>query len=384
MRIGIMGGTFDPVHCGHLEIARAVRVALNLDGILLLPSGDPPHKTLQTDKSDRLEMVRLAAETAGFEVSDEEIRRKGTTYTADTLKAFRKQKPDTEWVYILGADALARLGHWKKIEDLAKLCSFAVVRRPGAYDEELLDARIAELSKTIGLRFLPVDAEGPEISSTEIRARAAIGEPLDGLVPDAVADYIHRKGLYLAAMSEKAMRKKLQEEISEKRYQHTLGVVEMAERLAPRYGVDPARARLAALLHDCAKSESMKRMRKLIEKAGIEVEASELENEAVLHAPAGAAKAWIEYGVQDPEILRAIRWHTLGGPEMTPLEALIYTADCIEPGRKPYPGIEDSRALAETDIYAAARLCARQSVEYVRRRGGALHPRTLEMLNAEI
>ena len=87
---------------------------------------------------------------------------------------------------------------------------------------------------------------------------------------------------------------------------------------------------------------------------------------------------------EDPEILSAIRWHTLGGPEMTPLEALIYTVDCIEPGRKPYPGIEDSRALAETDIYAAARLCARQSVEYVRRRGGALHPRTLEMLNAEI
>ena len=69
---------------------------------------------------------------------------------------------------------------------------------------------------------------------------------------------------------------------------------------------------------------------------------------------------------------------------LTPLEALIYTADCIEPGRKPDPGIEDSRALAETDIYAAARLCARQTVEYVRRRGGALHPRTLEMLNAEI
>ena len=115
---------------------------------------------------------------------------------------------------------------------------------------------------------------------------------------------------------------KLQEEITKKRYTHTLGVAETAERLAPRFGVEPARARLAALLHDCAKSETMKRMRKLIEKAGIAVEESELTNEAVLHAPAGAAKAELEYGVRDPEILSAIRWHTLGGAHLTPLEAL--------------------------------------------------------------
>ena len=124
-------------------------------------------------------------------------------------------------------------------------------------------------------------------------------------------------------------------------------------------------------------------MRKLIEKAGIAVEESELTNEAVLHAPAGAAKAMLEYGVRDPEILSAIRWHTLGGKALTPLEALIYTADCIEPNRKPYPGIEVSRALAETDIFAAARACARQSVDYVREKGGVLHPRTLQMLADE-
>ena len=383
LRVGILGGTFDPIHRGHLEIARAVRTALELDAILLLPSGDPPHKQIATPREDRLRMTQLAAEAAGFAVSDLEIRRKGTTYTAETLKALHGEQPETEWVHILGADALTRLGGWKKVRDVFRLAEIAVVERPGSSREETA-AQIEALRREFKeARLIHVAVEGPEIAATELRRVFAEGRDPGDLVPKPVAEYIRRRGLYLCGMDEAALLDKLQEEITKKRYTHTLGVAETAERLAPRFGVEPARARLAALLHDCAKSETMKRMRKLIEKAGIAVEESELTNEAVLHAPAGAAKAELEYGVRDPEILSAIRWHTLGGAHLTPLEALIYVSDCIEPNRKPYPGIEVSRALAEEDIYAAARSCAMQSVAYVLKKGGSLHPRTLEMLKGE-
>lgn len=379
MRIGIMGGTFDPVHNGHLEIARKVRDALMLDGIMLLPAGDPPHKKRKAGKRDRLEMTRLAAAEAGFEACAEEIEREGTTYTVDTLTAFHQKRPGVEWVYIIGADTLKVLDSWRNFPQIAKLCEFAAVGRPGV-DEDAVSARIEEIRAKHGAKITRVDAVGPQISSTLVRERTARGEGIADLVPPTVEAYIRKKGLYLTGMTEKDLLEKLQEQIRPSRYEHTLGVAETAERLAPRFGIDPNRARVAALLHDCAKYMTHEEMQTAVVKAGIDADEIEMGNHFVLHAPAGAARAALEYGVQDAEILSAIRWHTIGGARMSALDALIYTADCIEPGRKPYPGIEEPRALAEKDIFAAARLCAEQSVEYVKIRGGEPHPITLEML----
>jgi len=379
MRIGIMGGTFDPVHSGHLEIARAVRDAMALDGVMLLPAGDPPHKRRKAGKRDRMEMTRLAAAEAGFEACAEEIEREGTTYTVDTLTAFHRQRPEVEWVYIIGADTLKVLDSWRNFPQIAKLCEFAAVGRPGI-GEAAVQARIEEISSKYGAKISRVDAVGPEISSTLVRERAARGESIADLVPPPVENYIREKGLYLAGMTENDLLEKLQGQIKPSRYEHTLGVAATAERLAPKFGIDPNRARIAALLHDCAKSMSHEEMQDIVSKAGVDADETEMGNYFVLHAPAGAARAMLEYGVQDAAILSAIRWHTIGGAQMSALDALIYTADCIEPGRKPYPGIEELRALAEEDIFAAARLCAGQSIEYVKSRGGEPHPVTLEML----
>ena len=112
MRIGIMGGTLDPVHNGHLQIAQAVKDVCSLDGILLLPAGDPPHKQRQTGRFDRLKMAKLAAETQpGMTVSDVEVMREGTTFTVDTLTQLHEQQPGVEWVYIIGADTV-RVLEW--------------------------------------------------------------------------------------------------------------------------------------------------------------------------------------------------------------------------------------------------------------------------------
>ena len=138
MRVGIMGGTLDPVHNGHLEIARAVKEACGLDAILLLPAGDPPHKLRETNRFDRLEMAYLAAKTQpGMIVSDMEVMREGTTYTVDTLSELCASRPDTRWVYIIGADTVRVLHKWRNFEKVAGLCEFAAVGRPGYAASEM-------------------------------------------------------------------------------------------------------------------------------------------------------------------------------------------------------------------------------------------------------
>lgn len=380
MRIGIMGGTLDPVHRGHVDIALQVMSAMQLDRVMLLPAGDPPHKSRTTEKADRLKMAEIAAsEYEGLFVCDVEINRKGTTYTVDTLKELSRKQPDVTWIYIVGADTLNVLDTWREFPEVAKLCSFAAVRRPGC-DESVCQVRAQELWEAYGARIALLDLDGPGISSTEIRRHVSAGMDILPLVPQGVADYIREKGLYLCDYTEEQLLEKLRKAISPKRFEHTMGVAETATRLAGRFGVDPHRARLAALLHDCAKSMDFSDMRKLVAKHVSDADKSEMDSKSVLHAPAGMVVARREYGVRDPLILNAIRRHTVGGPVMTAMDALIYVADFIEPGRADFPGLSVAREAAETDIFKALRICAELTSEYVKERGQKLHPRTLELL----
>lgn len=180
-------------------------------------------------------------------------------------------------------------------------------------------------------------------------------------------------------MTKEEMMEKLISAITPNRYRHTLGVAQTAKRLAPSAGVDPEKAEIAGILHDCAKSMSYKDMLRITEEMRVPTDEIERRISDVLHAPAGAACAMRDYAVTDPEILSAIRFHTIGGKGLTPLETLIYVSDFIEPGRKPFEGLERVRKLAETDIYMAAEECARLSCEYVLSRGGEIHPATYEM-----
>ena len=379
MRIGIMGGTLDPVHNGHIEIARSVRAKLGLDGVMLLPAGDPPHKKRESDKLDRLEMAkRAAAEFDWMFVSDLEIARKGTTYTVDTLRALKRKQPDAEWIYIIGADTLNILDSWRNFPEIARLCAFAAVSRPGVSGER---AYAALLKERYGAEIIFAKASGPDISSTAIRARVAEGRSIRGLAPDSVCDYIREKGLYLCAYTWNELEVLLSERLKPARFRHTMGVAETAERLARKYGADPMRARLAGMLHDCAKSMDYDQMVALVKGNVPDLDDEELATEPVLHAPAGMLLARDEYGVRDPEILSAIRRHTLGDKNMTLLDAVIFVSDFIEPSRRPFAGLEDARAEAEKDIWSAARLCARLSGAFVESRGGKPHPRTAVWAN---
>ena len=378
MKLGILGGTFDPVHSGHIQIASAALAELGLDYVMLLPDKDPPHKNDITPAKQRYRMCRLAAATVpGLYASALELERAGKTYTVDSLSELRTLLPSASLYYIIGTDTLDVLDSWRDFSRIAQMCTFVVCRRAQRTASE---KRMQELSEKYGARFVVLNYIGPDLSSTDIRRCAAQGLPLTGMVPAAVERFIEDKGLYLCPLRTEELLQALHKALKPSRYQHTLGVALTARRLAQRFGINPQHAYLAALLHDCAKYCSPEEMLCLCDEAGIQTDALERQSAALMHAPAGCALAQKEYGVQHRAILQAIRRHTLGDTDMTPLDALIYTADFIEPYRPPFRGIEDVRALAETDLYGAMRLCTLYTHDYVRKKGGQPHPRTLRML----
>ena len=172
----------------------------------------------------------------------------------------------------------------------------------------------------------------------------------------------------------------LKRDLTARRFAHTLGVAETARRLAGRFGIDEARAFLSGLLHDCAKRMTRDEMLEVCRQSGVPLLEMEEDVEPILHAPAGAARARRDFGIEDGDILSAIRTHTVGGAKLSALQKLIYVCDFIEPGRKPFPGLENARALAETNLDRAALECARLSAEYVLSSGGTVHPATIEMI----
>lgn len=182
-------------------------------------------------------------------------------------------------------------------------------------------------------------------------------------------------------MRESEICAKLKQMLDFKRFQHTLGVVEMASRLAERYGVPAEKARLAALLHDCAKGLSSFHLLRRIEGSDIVIDDMERLITPILHGPAGAVVAREDFGVTDPEILRAIRFHTTGAPDMTVLDKVIFLADYIEPNRT-CSGVDELRKMAFVDLDQAVATAAGRTIIYEVNRGNLVHPRTLETRNA--
>ena len=191
-RTGILGGTFDPIHLGHLIIAEWVREEVKLEEVWFMPSHTPTYKVPPPEASpeQRLEMVRLAVRDGPhFRVEDEEIRRGGATYTAETMERLAARHPDREFYYIIGADMVAFLPRWHRIDDLLRMVRFVGVRRDG-FD---LRAAVPEAARD---RVLLVDAPYVGISSTVVRQRLKGGKSVRYLIPAAVEQYIRENGLY--------------------------------------------------------------------------------------------------------------------------------------------------------------------------------------------
>ena len=198
MKIGLLGGTFDPVHLAHLAVADGVWTQLDLDRVAFIPAGEPWRKADHAIAiaEHRLAMLRLAiADSDHFEVSLVEVERPGPSYTVDTLEAIRADlPPEAELLLILGRDALFDLPNWKEPLRIVQLCRLAVVARPGYEERELAELEV--LAPGLLERVIFVEAPLLDISSTDIRRRVREGLSIRYLVPDAVAAYIREHGLY--------------------------------------------------------------------------------------------------------------------------------------------------------------------------------------------
>lgn len=200
MVIGLMGGTFNPIHYGHLMMSEYLREEMGMDKILFIPTGNPPHKTWGVlDAEDRMEMVKIAvADNPAFEVSDVEVRNKEISYSVDTVKKLQKQYPEDQLVFLVGSDILPELKTWRRFDELAKAIEFVIAVRPGyeRINKEDIRIEIGALIKNYGAKITVVETPRYEISSTDLRNRLKVGKSVKYLLPDAVIKLIKEKGYY--------------------------------------------------------------------------------------------------------------------------------------------------------------------------------------------
>jgi nicotinate-nucleotide adenylyltransferase len=194
--IGVLGSAFNPPHLGHLALAQEAHWQLGLEEVILVPTGEAPHKRIADDpgRGERLEMTRLAA--AGderFSVSSLEVDREGPSYAYETLEVLAEERADRKLVFVMGADAAVGLETWRKPERVVELASLAVARRAGVSDSD-----VATAMRSLGCEQRATTLEMPQfgVSSSAVRERAGQGRPLRYLVPAPVAEYIEEKGVY--------------------------------------------------------------------------------------------------------------------------------------------------------------------------------------------
>lgn len=368
MRIGIFGGSFDPVHVEHVRLAEAAVKSLCLDKLFVVPACVPPHKrekTLSSEKA-RLEMCRIAfADIPAVVVSDYEISRGGTSYTLLTCRHFRQAYPSAELFFLVGTDMLRDFPSWREPEEILSLATLAVCARAESADwaEKEQEAFFARFHR----RFAVVDYCGKAVSSTEIRVLAGAGEDVSGFVGKKVAAYIEEKGLYVIPRAKDALALE-----KPARRAHSIRVALLAAQRAPDLKIDEKKALTAALFHDCAKnlSPDSPLLKGFHPPEGVP--------SPVMHQYSGAYVAEKVFGITDGEVLDAIRYHTSGRAGMSPLEKLIFLADMLEAGRS-FEGVNglreafrrDKNSLDECLLSALS-----HTLGYLEKEGGEIYPLT--------
>ena len=389
MKIGVYGGTFNPPHLGHLTAARSVFELLNLDLLLLIPAGLPPHKELPAGSptpEQRLEMTRLAGEQLGLgdkvRTLDIELERGGRSFTSDTLAQLKAQYPDSELWLLMGTDMFLTLQAWHEPEKILSLAGIAAFGRTEEDTEELFSAQRNYLYQTYPqARIFTLTIPGViDVSSTELREKLAKGQGGNLLAP-AVYGYILREGLYntdadLKRLPISRLRPVALSYLKHRRIPHVLGTEQEAIRLAERYGADVEKARVAALLHDCTKKLDMPAQLALCGQYGIALDELEQKALKLLHSKTGAAIARDVFGVDD-EVYSAIWYHTTGHADMTTLEKIIYLADYIEPSRD-FPGVDTLRKVCYEDLDKGLLLGLEMTIEEMTAMGNPVHRATVE------
>lgn len=389
-RLGLFGGSFDPIHNGHIALARAFAERLGLDRVLLMPTAAPPHKIRpeMAPAADRLRMCALAAQAEPLlAVSDLELRRGGASFTADTLDELRAEYPGSEWALITGADMFLTIGTWYRYPAIAAHALLCAAPR-GAVTLAALRDHAARLEAK-GARCAVEDIPVLDISSTMVRAAVRRGEPIDALVPAAVAAYIRERRLYAAPAETE--RRDMDEQyieiirgrLSAKRFAHSLAVADEAARLARRYGADADKAYTAGILHDILKDTPPDAQLQMFEEFGILLDTVEQAAPKLWHARLGAAFIERILGVQDPGILAAVRYHTTARAGMSLLEKVLYLADFTSADRD-YPDVDVMRRRVDEGLAPAMAYALVFSMQELLDKRAPIHPDTLAAYNEQM
>ena len=367
-KIGILGGAFNPVHNAHLAIASSALRIFNLDTVIFMPSGNPPHKDFKdfAPAADRLEMLRLAvAGNPKFSVSDFEIKNESVSYTADTLLEMKKLYPSDDLYFIVGGDSVMAFDKWSRPKEILRLATVLACGRRGIGRDMIL-SKIESLKMQFNGDIRYFETDDYDISSADIRKKLSEGTEysyFEKKVPAYTLKYIYESKLYGVnknveyMYSLEELSEMLSKKLKPKRFLHCQSVAFTAASIAMANGEkDISKFLYAGLLHDCAKYMWDKEFTDYCRENHIRFSEDEEKLPFLLHGKVGAHLAKNVYGISDSEILRAIENHTEGRPEMSFLELAIYLADHMEPLRdfETEPPMCDIRALCYKNPEKAA------------------------------
>ena len=385
MKIGIYGGTFNPIHTGHIHAAKQAMEILGLDKLLMIPDRIAPHKEIPSGSptpQQRLEMLRLAVEgEPGIEVSDMELKREGKSYTYLTVEALREEYPDAELFLLMGTDMFLSFHTWMNPQRITDQATLAVMYRGEKGEAAKIEARKAEMEAE-GVRVAMVRNDTINISSTQLRRLIAF-RCASEFLPKGVEGYIREKGLYDADANWKNLPMEQLEPIvirllNPNRVNHVLGCRDTAVALAKCWGANVTDAARAGILHDITKALDGPLQLTLCREYGTMLDEFGYKYPKTLHALTGSLVADRLFG-ESEAVVSAICHHTTGKADMSLLEKIIYVADYMEPNRN-FPGVEELRQLAYTDITAALKLGLEMTLQHLANLGDEVSPASAEAL----
>lgn len=363
-KIGVFGGSFDPCHKEHILVALSSLEELGLDKLYIVPTLIAPHKRDKSAVSgnDRLKMLQIAFKNyPKIIVSDYEIKNEGVSYTYLTLSHFKNLYKNAKLYFIMGSDMLENFPTWKNPEIITSLCKLVLVSRQDK--SHLNENAIKTIKEKYNTDVIVLKSEGAKVSSTEIRTRLKLGLSVEEFLDSEVINYISKNNLYAGDNLYNAVNK----ELPQKRKTHVLGVILTALELGKKLGLDLKKVETASLLHDIAKYKDANCY------PSFKLPPNCLSE--VAHQFLGEYIAREELGVEDKDVLNAIKYHTTGREDMSLLEKVVYIADLIEPSRK-YLGVEDLRKEVSKDFENGFKICIKEVFEFLKKGGGDIYPLT--------
>lgn len=361
-RIGIFGGSFDPVHADHVKICKDFANNFALDEVLIFPARVSPFKDgCAASGEDRANMLKLAFPCAPFVVRTDELTRSGKSYTCDTVRAvaeeFAAKGEACELYLLIGEDSALTFHTWKNANFLCSACEVVIAGRGGGN----LQKTVAFFEENNKKKPRLLQADGG-LSSTLIREELKLGVCEESATLKSVFEYIKSKKLYETSDELYGF---VKSHSTQKRLIHTAGVIYLAREYAARLGENVEKAATAALLHDCAKYLDACDYKG----AGFSAEGVPKQ---VVHQFLGAFVAEKVLGVTDEQVLSAIRWHTTGRPAMTTLEKIVLIADLLEPSRD-FGEVEELREAVNEDFESGFKRCIDRLFVFLKSSGAPLY-----------